>query len=410
LVVAESGEGSPKTIERFHIGVAGPITLRQFTSDLDVAPHQVPRGLGGTPVNHLLRAWLDQGYRVTLATLDPSVPVGEAVTLQGPRLTVVVGAYRSKHRARDSFRLERTALRDALTRHRPDAITAHWSYEFALGAIESGLPTAVTVHDVPKVIFRLQPTPYRLMRWAMHRRAMALARRIVFNSPYTRDHLGHPRSAGSEVLPNALPDANWKLMERRLPDPTQPLFVSVNNGFGRLKNVHNLIRAFNLVRVALPGARLQLIGSGFEVGGSADAWATKNGAGSGITFLGTLDYATTMARVRSADILVHPSLEESFGYTLIEAASVGTPVIGGVASGAVPWVLDGGNCGVLVDVESPQAVAAGMLSLATDPNQWQAIRTRALESGRRRFSASVVAAAYVRLLRGIADAGTERSR
>jgi L-malate glycosyltransferase len=244
----------------------------------------------------------------------------------------------------------------------------------------------------------------------MHRVAMARAQRIVFNSPYTRERVGDPRGAESVVIPNALPDDAWHPTERRLPDPARPVYVSVNNGFDRLKNVQRLIRAFARVRACIPAASLHLVGSGFEPGGPANAWADQIGIATGITFMGALDYASTMATIRAADVLMHPSLEESFGYTLIEAASQGTPVIGGAGSGAVPWVLDDGGSGVLVDVTSPTAIAEAMVGLVGDAQRWVELRERAFVTCQGRFSTSIVAAAYVRLLEGIAHARSARSR
>ena len=59
-----------------HVGVAGPASPQMFADDLAVAVDALPVGLGGTPVNHLVRAWLDLGHRVTLATLDRSITPG----------------------------------------------------------------------------------------------------------------------------------------------------------------------------------------------------------------------------------------------------------------------------------------------------------------------------------------------
>jgi len=381
-----------------------------LAADLPESTAAIPSGLGGTPVDHLVRAWLDAGHSVTLATLDRSIAPGDVVTLRGPRLTVVLGPYRARHRARDAFAVERRSLRDALLKHRPDVVSAHWSYEFALGAIESGIPTLVTIHDVPKVIFRLQPSAYRLVRWAMHRRALARADGVVFNSPYTLAKLGNPRWADAPVLPNALPDGAWQLGERLPPDPSRPSFVSVNNGFDRRKNVQCLIRAFGMVRASNPGARLNLIGSGFEPGGVAHQWSRVHASDAGIDFRGPLGYDDVLAAVRAADALVHPALEESFGYTLIEAASVGTPVIAGAASGAVPWVLAEGASGVLVDVTSPGLVAEAMRSLVADTPRWSRLREDAFAAGQRRFTASRVGRAYVELLEGISHARPARPK
>jgi glycosyltransferase involved in cell wall biosynthesis len=39
-------------------------------------------------------------------------------------------------------------------------------------------------------------------------------------------------------------------------------------------------------------------------------------------------------------------------------------VIAGRASGAVPWTLDYGQAGILVDIENPSEIAQAMLALA----------------------------------------------
>lgn len=382
----------------FRIGVAGPCTPRLFAKDLDLTPEQLPAGLGGTPVNHLVRAWLDTGYEVTLATLDPLHRSKTPAVYKGPCLTLTVGAYRPRHRARDAFRTERQGVTAGLMLARPDAISAHWSYEFALGAIATGTPTLVTVRDVPREIFRMQPSPYRAVRWLMHRKTMARAAQVAFNSPYTRARLGHERARTAVVLPNALPDAMFVLPDRKAPDPRCPRFVSVNNGFGVWKNVGSLLEAFALVYSTLRGASLELVGNGFEEEGSAHRWARERGLEAGVSFSGSLPYAETLARIAASDILVHPSLEESFGYTLIEAASVGTPVIAGCRSGAVPWVLADGRAGRLVDVTSPEELAASMLALVAEGQQWWALRKAAFDLAKERFSASRVAAAYVEAL------------
>jgi glycosyltransferase involved in cell wall biosynthesis len=387
-----------------HIGIAGPATPSELAAYLHPSSRIELFGMGGTPVNILVSALLDLGHRVTLATLDPALRSGQSARLEGPNLTIEIGPYRPRHRARDFFAVERSAITNAFLRQTPEVISAHWSYEYALGALETKIPTLVTVRDIPGEVFRHHPHPYRLVRWWMHRMVISRADKLAFNSPYTRDALGCPRGELSVVLPNYIPDRQWVLRDREPPRPRVPRLVSINNGFGKLKNVKRLIRAFREIRVHCPQARLDLVGGGFEPDGPAVKWASKQGLAEGIDFIGPLDYFTTLQRLRDADVLVHPSLEESFGYTLIEAACVGTPVVAGRDSGAVPWVLGNGEFGVLVDVKSPEAIANAVLALVDDGEQWSRLRQAAFEGEKKRFSSSVVAERYVEVLRGMPHA------
>lgn len=388
-------------VPSLHIGVAGPCAPRLFASDLGLSQTELPRGMGGTPVNHLVRAFLDLGHRVTLATLDAEVIQREPLRFDGAKLTLHVGPYRPRHRARDRFAVERAAITRAFEIDRPVAISAHWSYEFALGAIDCSVPTLVTVRDVPREIFRLQPSPYRLIRWLMHREALRRASCVAFNSPYTREHLGAKRWRDAPILPNALPDAAWSLVDRPPPDPAYPRFISVNNGFGKLKNVAALLKAFSILRASIPNATLTLVGAGYESDGPAAHWAHSKSTADGVGFCGPLGPQQVLAAIREADVAVHPSLEESFGNTLIEAASVGTPVIAGERSGAAPWVLGDGTQGMLVDVTAPQSIANAMGTLIADSQLWSRLRTAASELGRQRFSATAIARQYVSTLQGL---------
>jgi glycosyltransferase involved in cell wall biosynthesis len=77
---------------------------------------------------------------------------------------------------------------------------------------------------------------------------------------------------------------------------------------------------------------------------------------------GHTELMTTMAK--NADVLVHPSLEESFGNIFLEAGLQGKAIIAGKNSGAVPWVLGHGKAGVLINVRSIKQLENAMLYLA----------------------------------------------
>jgi Asp-tRNA(Asn)/Glu-tRNA(Gln) amidotransferase A subunit family amidase len=64
--------------------------------------------------------------------------------------------------------------------------------------------------------------------------------------------------------------------------------------------------------------------------------------------------------------------------TIVEAMSLGVPVVGGKGSGGVPWQLGNGDCGILVDVESPASIASGIVGLVSDQPLYDTLRQRSV--------------------------------
>ena len=352
--------------------------LAEFLDD-DVAG--APGGQGGTPLCTLVRGLLERGSRVTVCSLDPTVR--DRVTLRGELLTLRYGPYRKRRHMRDGMALERRTIRDLICESSPDMVNAHWSYEYALGAMASGYPTLVTVHDWAPAILRYAPIPYWFARQFMYFRAVLGASALVAVSPYLGDKLERIAGRPATVIPDAV-EPSWFTETPREPQGgLAPLLLSVNSGFTALKNVATLLEALPLIRLAVPGCRLTLVGPGFETEGPADRWATARRLTAGVEFVGVLPTSGVRAQLAQSDVLVHPSRSESFGMPIIEAMARRTPVVAGQASGAVPWVLDGGRAGALTDVGSPLSLAAAVAALLTDTALW----TRCSEAGYRRARA-----------------------
>src|SRR5690606_36048105 len=85
-----------------------------------------------------------------------------------------------------------------------------------------------------------------------------------------------------------------------------------------------------------------------------------------VTVLHNFDEAEKPALFAACDVLVHPSINESFAITLVEAWAAGKPVIGG-DRGAVPAVIDLGKDGLLYHYPDPASLAHALTILLDDP-------------------------------------------
>jgi glycosyltransferase involved in cell wall biosynthesis len=84
-----------------------------------------------------------------------------------------------------------------------------------------------------------------------------------------------------------------------------------------------------------------------------------------VRHLGYVDPDDRFALYAGARLLVQPSFEEGFGLPVLEAMTVGVPVVA-ARRGALPEVL--GEAGVLVDPEDPADLSAAIAKLVADPH------------------------------------------
>jgi glycosyltransferase involved in cell wall biosynthesis len=83
---------------------------------------------------------------------------------------------------------------------------------------------------------------------------------------------------------------------------------------------------------------------------------------------------------REASMLVLPSFDEGFGMPVLEAMTVGTPVVA-ASRGALPEVA--GDAGLLVNPDDPEGLAAAMERLLRDSDLARQCRDRGIERARR---------------------------
>jgi len=369
-----------------HVGIAAPIYLPLLSDYLHNADAIEVEGMGGFSVTYLVRALLSLGVKVSIYTLDPRQT--KPLLIEGSRLKVYCGHFRTHGRMKDLMRLERKQLEDFMAVDDPDLIHAHWTYEYAWAAVASGKPNLITVRDWSPAILSYYKDLYRVGRFLMDRVVMRKGGNFSVNSPYLYDKVRRVTKQKVSITPNAIP-AEWFLESDKKRSSTFEI-VSINNGFRGRKNVARLIEAFALVRKEFSAARLTLIGYGHEPGGEAYLWAQERDLLQNISFKGLLPNSEIMDILDVSDLLAHPALEESFGMTLVEAMARKVPVIGGDSSGAVPWVLDQGRAGKLVDVTDPSAIAAGILEIGRNESLWTRYSTSGYQHAKEVFHASTV--------------------
>jgi glycosyltransferase involved in cell wall biosynthesis len=393
------------------IGVCSPFMPHELEDLLDEESRAMLgqiKGVTATPVTPLVRAWHAAGHTLAVFCLDQSVT--KPVRLTGSNITIdVLPKRRFRQSMMDCYRKERLLICEAIRRERPDVLSAQWSYEHALGALDSGVPTVVTCHDTPLRYAWISKSFFMTYHLFIAASVIRRADEIVCVSPYTEHHIQkifRPRCA-THVIANGLPAEMHLRGERRLAIQRESsgffTLCSVG-GWGGIKNLKSLLRAFSQVRSRYKDTRLVLFGSGLGASEEAEQWATEEKLTDGVEFRGSNPRETILEFLeKEADMMVHPSVVETHGMVLIEAMACGVPVVGGRSSGAVPWTLGDGEFGILCDVRNPVDLANTILHAMENRGDTSRIAERGYASVKERFNMEKTAADNLSILTELAN-------
>ncbi|MBC5991213.1 glycosyltransferase family 4 protein [Pontibacter cellulosilyticus] len=369
--------------KKLTIGVCGPIDLRLL--DWELKEQNLPETNTFPLPTHFINALLHRGFNVIAYTNSPFIE--EAMVFEGKHLKVCIAPQRPQP-GRRFFQFEVKELQRLIEQHPSDFISAFWSYEYSWAALRTGIPTAVGLHDVALQILFQHKDIFRLVRWAINYIVVTKAKHLIANSSYTYNMLDNSTKKKTRIINNFYPAE----LEDQLKVPVQKSnhIVSVGMGFTHRKNISTALHAFALVRKKHPELEYHLLGAGMEPEGAAQQYAREQGLEDGVKFMGVQSYDEVLHEISHARLLLHPAREESFGMVLLEAMIARTPVIGGKDSGYVPILLDGGNAGLLCDINLPQKISEAILKLIEDNMLCKQLAQQAYTFARNNYSEEVI--------------------
>ena len=378
----------------------------------------LPPGYPGAPLMAVLaRALVDRGHEVATISTDYTTPVGELAPFRcfrGSRVTVYFcpqrfRSFRShegrRGRALDFFRYERDCLKAAIADFAPDVAHAHWTYEFAWAALDSGVPTVATAHDSPRSVVRFMPGLYRVARYLMARQVLPRCEHLTAVSPDLAAELRSICRRPIEVIPNPISRAIREGGLRNSDAFEKKTFLMVLNGWNELKNAATALKAFGQARAADPMLSLVCYGAAYESEGVAHRWAQQHRLDAGVEFRGPVDHGTILKQMRNSTALVHPSRLEACCMSIAEAMSVGLPVIAGRRTGGVPWQLDNGRAGILADVGNVSDLAGAMVTMTRDRSRWAGMSAVAVQRAEQLFDVDQIIDQYCARYRSALGAG-----
>jgi glycosyltransferase involved in cell wall biosynthesis len=349
--------------------------------------------MGGTNVVALARARIAAGEPTHVITLDPRVD--RRVDFENGPLRYTICPRRMRCAQRSAYGVERRYLAEVIRESQPDVIHANWTYEYAMGALDTRLPTLITVRDHAGSILRWSGWRY-LPHFIYTHYVFRRGRWFTAVSPYNAAYAAKWTGREVTVIPNGLPSGKDCYPEEPEISKERPDVLKIASALSDapFKNARRALLAIRDFRRKVPNLQYVLMGPGLEKGGELYRWAEKQGAHDGVAFLGGVPHARVLEEFRQCDIMFHPSLEECCNNAVVEALGMGKIVVGARGAGGTPWVLNGGRAGFLVDARSEQDMVSVLNRIYSHWSEAREIAAGGLQLARRRYSPARIMGMY----------------
>ena len=325
-----------------------------------------------TSVHALVKSFLEAGHVVWVFTINESIEYKE---FHSDYLNVILVPRRSFRGTGFLHTYAVKQLRKSVAAHINELNVIHgqWTYEYSIAALSfvNRVPVFCTVRDWCPYIMSL-PMPligkisWRIIRYGMFKKIMNNNKiHIIANSPYTYNCIkeAYP-SKDVVIIPNSI--KKELILANRNNTTVGIRIVSVTNGITDYrKNIVSLLRAYQKLRANNIDASLTLVGKYEEDTPILQQWRLE-GLLENVDLAGAKSHDEMIAIVDQSSMMVHPSLEETFGNTLLEAMARRIPVIGGKKSGAVPYVLGNGEYGACCDITNPDDILRAIILMSDD--------------------------------------------
>ncbi len=329
------------------------------------------RDTGGMSVyvTELAAGLAERGHRVDVFTAAPSP--GAGVLRPGVRI-IQVTPWSGPPPSKDAFYPLLPAVWDAVEEHRRrervryDLVHSHYWLSAVVGAWAArawDAPHVVTFHTLGAVKAALggeEPGVRVRCEAEIARRCDRIVVPSLREARHLEAHCGVDRGRVA-VIPcgvdlDRFRPGDRSAARRRLGLPPGAPVVLYVGRFAPLKGIDRLVRAAPL----LPsGVRLVLVGGdgpGDPERARLQRLAGDLGVAGRVRFAGRVDHRALPPYYRAADVLVLPSLYESFGLVVLEALACGTPVVA-TPVGAVEQVVRPGLTGEIAADPSPGELA-----------------------------------------------------
>lgn len=149
--------------------------------------------------------------------------------------------------------------------------------------------------------------------------------------------------------------------------------------FDAVSNPALMVHAYAQVRRQIPDARLTMIGDGPRM---AEIQALAAQLHAPVEFAGRVSFPALQAAYAAADLFVSSSAVDNQPNTLLEASSIGLPIVA-TAVGGVPEMVHDDIDALLAPPDNPAALAAAILRVLREPGLAERLSRAAIVNAQR---------------------------
>lgn len=360
------------------IGIAAPIGVGTFRRYFDDNASRTVLELNdrisaASAIGALVHSLVAEGYFVRLFTLAKT-----NFHIKSANLEIVGVQQDNGYLIKNTFGVfvDANNLRKSINKSFSDldVIHAHWTYEYAYATrvFSNDIPVFCTVRDYAFFIWRIESVKNKF-KWTFK----LLMNKLVFNSkkihfiansPYTQDIIKKHYERIVPMIPNPIKEDFLIATASHVKGNSLSL-LCISSSLDERKNIETLLAAFKMFVSKYPVATLQLVGKPFTDNNPTIAKWKQKGLLQNVTLVGAVNNDELHTYYDASDIFINPSIEETFGNTLLEAMARRIPILAGNRSGAVPFVLQQGKAGLLCDVTSAESINDGLYKIYSDYEQ-----------------------------------------
>ncbi len=148
------------------------------------------------------------------------------------------------------------------------------------------------------------------------------------------------------------------------------------------KGIQYLIQAMPKILREFPNVTLEVIGEG-EHRRQLEKLTKKLKLEKKVIFTGFIQEIDE--KMKEFDVYIQPSYSESFGLAIVQAMSLGIPIVA-TNTGGIPEVVTAGKSGLLIEPGKPAAIAEAVISLLRDPRRAKNMGELAREEAKIKFN------------------------